>query len=491
MPTYQIKAPDGNTYSIQGPEGATQDQVQAEVLRQHPTAGDVSKPGVMEDMLRALPGGLAKGITGTVGAPSSLVNMAGNLAGKLVGRAPIADDDPRASTFLGIPTTGQMNNAVSAPTGGFYEPKTVPGQYAQTAAEFAPNALMPGSAAARIARVLVPAGASETAGQATKGTKAEPYARAIGALVGGVGEGLGEGAIASMGKPPAPTLEELWTQADALYDTAKNSGVAIKPTAYDDLVNQIGASVKEAGTNPKLHPKVAGVLESLNDERGTSPTLGDMERLRRIAKGAAGSADKDERRVASVILNKIDDFFGNLSPEQAVGDTSAAAALSDARSTWAKMRKSETIDNLVEQAQNSATANNGNLAAALRSQFRGIASNSKALRGFSPDEQNAIKALARTDVVTGPLAAAGAFRPRGLMGAIEILGGLGNHELTLPAIAAAAGGQGAQSTLNAMTMSKAARLSAALRAGAVPQVTQNGNSAALLGSLLLSQQGAH
>ena len=39
MPTYQISAPDGNTYRIEGPSGATDEQVRAEVLRQHPQAG--------------------------------------------------------------------------------------------------------------------------------------------------------------------------------------------------------------------------------------------------------------------------------------------------------------------------------------------------------------------------------------------------------------------------------------------------------------------
>jgi hypothetical protein len=36
VPTYSIKAPDGKTYEIDGPEGATTEQVKAEVIRQHP-----------------------------------------------------------------------------------------------------------------------------------------------------------------------------------------------------------------------------------------------------------------------------------------------------------------------------------------------------------------------------------------------------------------------------------------------------------------------
>ena len=40
MPNYEIKAPDGNTYSIQGPDGATDEQVRQKVLEQHPNAAN-------------------------------------------------------------------------------------------------------------------------------------------------------------------------------------------------------------------------------------------------------------------------------------------------------------------------------------------------------------------------------------------------------------------------------------------------------------------
>lgn len=40
MPTYSIAAPDGKTYQIDGPEGATTEQVRAEVIRQHPHLGE-------------------------------------------------------------------------------------------------------------------------------------------------------------------------------------------------------------------------------------------------------------------------------------------------------------------------------------------------------------------------------------------------------------------------------------------------------------------
>lgn len=44
MPTYSISAPNGKTYQIDGPAGASQEQVQQEVLRQFPEAGGKAKP---------------------------------------------------------------------------------------------------------------------------------------------------------------------------------------------------------------------------------------------------------------------------------------------------------------------------------------------------------------------------------------------------------------------------------------------------------------
>lgn len=46
MPTYSIQAPNGKTYRIDGPAGASQEQVQQEVMRQFPDAATAAKPAV-------------------------------------------------------------------------------------------------------------------------------------------------------------------------------------------------------------------------------------------------------------------------------------------------------------------------------------------------------------------------------------------------------------------------------------------------------------
>lgn len=63
-----------------------------------------------------------------------------------------------------------------------HEPRTTAGEYARTVGEFAPALASPGRTTERVARTVVPAVVSETAGQVTEGTALEPWARLAGAL---------------------------------------------------------------------------------------------------------------------------------------------------------------------------------------------------------------------------------------------------------------------------------------------------------------------
>jgi hypothetical protein len=89
--------------------------------------------------------------------------------------------------MLAGPTSSQLQSAVEQYTGPFYQPKTIIGDYAETAGEYVPGALLnpEGSLAANAVRYgLLPALTSETAGQLTQGTAAEPWARTLAAVLG-------------------------------------------------------------------------------------------------------------------------------------------------------------------------------------------------------------------------------------------------------------------------------------------------------------------
>jgi hypothetical protein len=104
---------------------------------------------------------------------------------------------------LGLGGAGDIQKTVEDKvTGEWHKPQTLPGKFAQTVGEFTGPGLMP-SAAVRGAPTaatkamgyasdlaggtVIPALASETAGQLTEGTKLEPIARIAGALGGNLG----------------------------------------------------------------------------------------------------------------------------------------------------------------------------------------------------------------------------------------------------------------------------------------------------------------
>ena len=74
MPLYSISAPDGNTYQIEGPEGATKEEVVAAILRRNP---DAAKPksvtGYVREAIKGIPRGLVGGLEqAAVGAAALL-----------------------------------------------------------------------------------------------------------------------------------------------------------------------------------------------------------------------------------------------------------------------------------------------------------------------------------------------------------------------------------------------------------------------------------
>jgi hypothetical protein len=186
------------------------------------TATDVAKSGGI---------GLAKGAIGMAGAPGDLSNLlargsqyASNYIADKTGldRGPQIDDgaqrlssltpgEPRNNNIL--PTAGGIQKAIEGYTGDFYKPKTTAGEYAQTAGEFAPGLMGgEGSLLARgLSRVAIPAATSETAGQLTKGTDAEPWARVAGGLLSPAVTAAGRRAIT-----PLPATAERTALANAL-----------------------------------------------------------------------------------------------------------------------------------------------------------------------------------------------------------------------------------------------------------------------------------
>lgn len=190
---------------------------------------------VADDMVQSLGSGLAKGVGMLGGMGGDLQALAARGKAYLPDVTPDPNSVRNAERFSGrgdmgpsfpLPTSEQINSLIQKVTGPFYKPQTTPGQYAETVGEFLP-------AAGR--RVLsmgaIPAIASETAGQVTKGTDLEPWARGGAAFATGgaaallTRPGTAERAISQ--QLPQNFNGQTITQAEQLIQEAAARGITL------------------------------------------------------------------------------------------------------------------------------------------------------------------------------------------------------------------------------------------------------------------------
>lgn len=188
------------------------------------------KLGAVADAARSAAAGVASGVAATVGVPGTIADAMKSALGAglsksyemATGSSPrfdaggverfFASDAPpeiaakQQSPFSGAALQGYASRA----TGGAidYDPQTTAGEYAKTVGEFLPAAAIGGVNPANLLRFgVVPGVTSEAAGQATKETELEPYARFAGAVAGGFMPGIAAKAVTPL--PSNPTRANL------------------------------------------------------------------------------------------------------------------------------------------------------------------------------------------------------------------------------------------------------------------------------------------
>lgn len=236
MPTFELSA-NGKTFEIEAP-----DQGAAVSAFQQMQA---SQPSMTEDIAKSAGIGLAKGTIGVGGAGGDVRGMLSKATDYLGGKAGLSPETletvkdvasrvAKATPARAIaegPTSAQIQSQVEGVTGEFYKPQTRAGKYAERAAEFVPGSLIGPGGVGRNAVMGVSAGlGSEAAGQLTEGTKAEPYARIVGALAGGI-------APTAVGRTvtPIPTSAARQRLVDILADEGVTSLTAGQRTGNKAL----------------------------------------------------------------------------------------------------------------------------------------------------------------------------------------------------------------------------------------------------------------
>lgn len=222
------------------------------------------------------------------------------------------------------------------------------------------------------------------------------------------------------------------TQATSFYKQAEDAGVSFRSQPIKDLSSDIATTVAKAGIDPTLHPRAtaaASRIESVAAELIDQAPLSfeRLEILRRVVNAAGKTKDPDEGRLVGLIRDKIDDFVENLSAKDvASGDPKLAAeAIVKARELWGVVAKLDKVAELIDRAATSASGFSGSgFENALRTEFRAFAKNAAEMRRWSPEEQRAVKLVARGTKPGNAARMVGKLAPRGSVSA-GVSGGAG------------------------------------------------------------------
>jgi len=253
------------------------------------------------------------------------------------------------------------------------------------------------------------------------GTTSQYVAEETGSPTLGMAAGIAAGipfAVGAKGTLQAPTVQELKGQAGQQYKFAEEVGAVFKKNSYNQFANKIESTLAKEGLDKTLQPRVFAALERIKDTKGGNVSLENMEILRRISQAAGSSADASERRLASILVDNLDDFVETAQPSQlAKGSSEAVRALTDARDLWKRAKKTEIIDDLVSSADLRAEANfsQSGMENALRRKLVNLADNPRALRAFTKEEQNAIKVAAKGGPTQNLLRFVGKLAPTGIV----------------------------------------------------------------------------
>jgi hypothetical protein len=433
------------------PDGATVDfgdmppaQIKAMVMQKYPDFKPEA-PDTLPDIAKSAVAGVGRGALGVLGAPGdigALANRGAEALGIPEGARSAVGNAVRGAVFPGIelarramgsnaslPTSQQLQSTVEQNiTGKFYEPQTTQGKFARTIGEFGVGAALPGGALAKTANVLAPAIASETAGQLTEGTSAEPYARAGAALLGGAGASRLSG-VGNVQRAAIPAAEDriaaVQQAAERGYNSPAIAAVEFRPGVVDALANTTLRQLDRARFNERLVPQTRGILDDLRTPvNGVAHTIEDLQTARQQLSTIAGNfTNPTEQAAASRAIENITNYIGRM-PQSHLTRGNAATATetwNNARNNYASARTAERVNQkLINGELQAASSNSGaNVGNAQRQKLRTLLTSPKQGRGLTEAEGGLIESTVRGGPVANALRTGG-----NLLGGGGGLGGL-------------------------------------------------------------------
>lgn len=279
-------------------------------------------------------------------------------------------------------------------------------------------------------------------------------------LAAGVGTSVLAG-VRPVKRGAVPTAEELKARAKANYDILDNSNFQLDNQQFVTHMSGMAGKLRSsAGYDPRIMPDVDAALAQLTS--GNPKNVQELNTLRTIVGNAAKSTKPAERKAASQLLDEFDSYVMNAPPSAVIAsDVKALQAWKDARADYSKMKKSEMITDILENADVSQGSKEANIAAQLSS----LAKNDKKMRFFTSDEQDAIREAAKGGSLQTILRTIGKFTPMtpaaAIFTAVNPIG-----------LQTAAAGMAAKGVAEARRVQEVNRLADRMRLGQPPNILE-------------------
>jgi hypothetical protein len=371
------------------------------------------------------------------------------------------------------------------------------------------GAALPGATAARSAMpaymgtsLAGDAGAALAGQTAQEVSPGNQYADIVASLLGSAAGSV----TASRMTPeygPVPTREDIGRMADERWQSVKSNPATLTDPALGQLKADVNAALPTSQLAPNRYPNAFGAAKDM--DLLSSPTLYDVEELRRIV-GDTVAGDPKEARVGSQMKRAISEYLGKVEAKDVTGGNVDGVVddLAAARDYSARGYRADAVLNKEQRGQTRAatTGTGGNEVNATRQNIRTIYDKERdptlsgKRQGFTPDEmaqmervvmgtptQNIARMLGRMAPTSGalPMMSMGWGGAAGAAGAVAT----GNPLLAIPAIA---GGVGfaAKAAAEGMTRKEIAKLLATIQnGGALPKsVTRDAAKMAVVQQLL-------
>lgn len=220
---------------------------------------------------------------------------------------------------------------------------------------------------------------------------------------------------------PAPSLDEVIAARKAAYTTADQGGAVISQGSLGRMLQDMHAEMAPKYFAKDTHPQAFKAFRELTDEAAKGHV--DVGRLFKMRgrmgalSGASGTAAQDAdmlRTMRRVLDNHV---VGAIPGRDIIaGNPGAIQAFREGTNLFRREQGLKTIERLVENAKtNAPTYTAAGFDTALRNQFKALVKDGRQMRFFTQPEQAALKQIARGTPMGNVMRQLGRLAPQNIL----------------------------------------------------------------------------